>query len=257
MFSKRVAKGLVLVLVFVFTAAMTGIAAPLNGEAIRGSANIDGEIEAAWDAAKALPLEITTGVTTASVVARTMWTETNLFVLVEVTDDVLDATAANVWQRDSVEIFIDQNNAKTPTYQDDDMQLRVNFKNEVSSGGAYFEAVRDTIKTATKIVDGGWILEVSIPWTIVEAEQGTIIGFDLQYNDASDGARSGMLKWNDTTDTAWNNTSVFGNLEFVAAVAAVLPKTGSSIPVYILYGLAALLLVGGIVLQVRKLTLNK
>jgi len=256
-FSKKVAKVLILVLVFVFAAAMTVVAAPLKGEAIGGSANIDGEIEAAWDAAEALSLELITGVTTDSVVAKTMWTETNLYVLVEVTDDVLDDTAANIWERDSVEIYIDQNNAKTPTYQDDDMQLRVNFKNEVSSGGAYFEAVRDNIITATKIVDGGWILEVSIPWTIVEAEQGTIIGFDLQYNDASGGARPGMLKWNDTTDTAWNNTSVFGNLEFVAAVAAVLPKTGASIPVYILYVLAALLLIGGIVLQVRKLTLSK
>jgi endo-1,4-beta-xylanase len=257
MFRKKTAKVLILVLVIVFATAMTVMAAPLKGEAIRGTANIDGEIEAVWDAAEVLQLELITGQTTDTVVARTMWDDSNLYVLVEITDDVLDDTAANVWERDSVEIYIDQNNAKTTTYEADDMQLRVNFKNEVTSGGAYFEAVREEIKSATVLVDGGWILEVSIPWTIVETQEGTVIGFDLQYNDASNGTRPGFLKWNDTTDTAWNNTSVFGNLELVAAVAAVLPKTGASVPTFALYGLAALLLGVGFILIARKLALSK
>lgn len=255
MFSKKLTKILVLALVLVFATTMTALADTRTTKAVKGSAKIDGEIESAWKAAEQVAIDLVTGSPTATAVARTMWDEKNLYILVEVKDDVLDDANANAWEKDSVEIYIDQNNAKTATYEDDDIQFRVNYKNETSSGGAYYEAVKDSIQTAAKTVDGGWMAEVAIPWSTLEAKEGTVIGFDLQINDAKDGSRAGMLKWNDTTDTAWNNTSVFGNLELVGPAA--LPQTGASFPVYVLYAAAALLLVGGIVLQVRKLALSK
>ena len=44
-------------------------------------------------------------------------------------------TYPNVWEQDSVEIFVDQNNGKTDVYQEDDGQYRMNFNNARSFGG--------------------------------------------------------------------------------------------------------------------------
>jgi len=67
--------------------------------------------------------------------------------------------------------------------------------------------------TVTKIVDGGYILEVMIPFTSIKGKSGVKIGFDLQINDdAGNGSRSTITKWNDPTNDSYQNTSGFGTL---------------------------------------------
>jgi hypothetical protein len=50
------------------------------------------------------------------------------------------------------------------------------------------------------------------PAQTVEPEAGMTIGFDAQINDAKDGSRSGITKWNDATDNSWQDTSNWGEL---------------------------------------------
>jgi endo-1,4-beta-xylanase len=47
----------------------------------------------------------------------------------------LSKASADAWEEDSVEIFVDANNAQTSSYQADDAQYRIDFDNEVSVGG--------------------------------------------------------------------------------------------------------------------------
>ncbi|MFD2879782.1 sugar-binding protein [Paenibacillus rhizoplanae] len=46
-----------------------------------------------------------------------MWTEDSLYLIVDVKDALLKADAANPWDQDSVEIFIDENFSRTPYYE--------------------------------------------------------------------------------------------------------------------------------------------
>ena len=43
-----------------------------------------------------------------------------VYVLIKVNDTQLDKGSANPWEQDSIEVFIDENNAKTTFYEDDD-----------------------------------------------------------------------------------------------------------------------------------------
>ncbi|WP_370875848.1 sugar-binding protein [Caldalkalibacillus uzonensis] len=53
--------------------------------------------------------------------------------------------------------------------------------------------------TATKIVEGGYIVEAAIRLDAIQPEEGTVIGFDFQVNDDADGngVRDAVATWND------------------------------------------------------------
>ena len=162
-----------------------------------------------------------------------------LYVALEVTDDktVTGETMGNdLWKDDSVEVYIDANNAKTATYEGDDAQITIGAVNmdlgnidEPELGGT-----GDGAKTGTKAAvvasNDGWIVEAAIPlqndkWDI-KLENGKTIGFNVHLNDDDDGGdRDHKLIWSlkDAADSSWQNTSVFGELKFVNAPLAVEP----------------------------------
>ncbi len=110
-----------------------------------------------------------------------------------------------------MEIFIDENNNKTGFYELDDAQYRVNFVNEQSFGTG---ASAVNFKTATKEIDGGYIIEAAISWKTIAPSGGEVIGFDVQVNDASaSGRRAGILTWNDPTGNNYQSTVNFGNIK--------------------------------------------
>jgi len=181
-------------------------------KAVYDTPQIDGVKEAKWDATNEIEttrwVEGTTG-STAKV--RTLWDEEYLYIFAEVKDSKLSKASGNVWEQDSVEIFVDQNNAKTDHYQNDDGQYRVNFDNEQSYGGV---ASADTFVTATQEVEGGYIIEAAIKLTDIEPQNGTVLGFDFQVNNDEDGngSRDSVAIWKDPTGQSFQNTSKFGVL---------------------------------------------
>jgi endo-1,4-beta-xylanase len=184
-------------------------------EAVRGTPLVDGEEDRVWDRAS----EIATGtfvLGTSGATARikALWDDGRLYVLAKVTDPLLSRLSANPWEHDSVEIFLDQNNAKTPSYEADDGQYRVNFENTQSFGGGASAA---KLASAVKLVPGGYVLEAAIALDAVEARAGTLLGFDVQVNDdgLGDGVRTSVATWNDPTGQSFNNTSRFGVLRLV------------------------------------------
>ncbi|MDQ0252967.1 GH35 family endo-1,4-beta-xylanase [Evansella vedderi] len=181
-------------------------------EAFYGTPVIDAELDDVWQDA----LEIYTGTWVegsdgATATVRTLWDEEYLYVFAEVSDPLLSKASGNVWEQDSVEIFIDQNNAKTEYYQSDDGQFRVNFANEQSYNGF---ASASTFETATRLTDEGYIVEAAIKFTEIDPTEGTIIGFDFQVNDDANGngSRDSVAIWNDPTGQSFQNTSRFGVL---------------------------------------------
>jgi len=134
-------------------------------------------------------------------------------VLFEVTDPVLNDSGAAVHEKDSAEVFVDENNQKTALYQGDDGQYRVNFKNAQSFGS---NGPDKRFQSATALTKDGYIVEMAIPFRTIKGTADAIIGFDLQVNDAdASGKRIGISKWNDDTDESWRNTLNFGTLRLM------------------------------------------
>ncbi len=129
------------------------------------------------------------------------------------TDKKLSKASANTYEQDSIEVFLDQNNAKTAAYQADDAQYRVNFDNEQSFNG---DAKAELIRSATRIVPGGYIVELAIKLDAVTPAAGVRIGFDFQVNndEDGDGVRDSVAIWHDPTGQSYQNTSKIGVLEF-------------------------------------------
>ncbi len=184
---------------------------------VRGTPVVDGDEDVAWADAEELETGVwVQGTSGAAARFRTMWDDGHLYVYAHVKDPLLSKKSADAYQQDSVEIFVDPNNGKTPIYEADDGQYRVNFDNERSYNGA---ASPDNFKTATRIVDDGYVVEAAISLDSIQAKAGDLIGFDLQVNDdqAGLGTRASVVNWSDPSGLSYQNTSKYGVLVLGAA----------------------------------------
>lgn len=182
-----------------------------------GTPEIDGEIDDIWVSAEEAKTSVWVSGTSGSTAKfRTLWDEDYLYVIAEVTDSLLSKKSANAYEQDSVEIFVDQNNAKTTYYEADDSQTRVNFDNEVSYNPQIEGFISKTSLTAT-----GYIVEAAVPFTQLEAKPGDILGFDLQVNndENDDGVRDSVSIWCDASGQSWQNVSGLGNIILDGEVA--------------------------------------
>ena len=103
----------------------------------RGTPVVDGVVDPLW--AGATEIETATwvlGTSGATARVKRSGTPSHLYVLAQVTDPLLSTASANPWEEDSIEVFLDQNNGKTSSYQADDGQFRVNYENTQSFGGS-------------------------------------------------------------------------------------------------------------------------
>jgi len=181
-----------------------------QGTARYGTPTVDGTADAIWSRAADLPVNrYQTAWQGATGTAKALWDDKYLYVLVQVNDAQLDKSNANAWEQDSVEIFLDQNNGKTSFYQDDDGQYRINFANETSFNPA---GIAEGFVSAAKVSGTNYTVEAKLPLKAVKTRNGAKLGFDVQINDAKDGARQSVAAWNDTTGTGYMDTSVYGVL---------------------------------------------
>lgn len=183
-----------------------------------GTISVDGDADAAWDNAVNIPLTINKG-SEASANAKVLWDDDNLYVYATVKDAALDKTGAQTHEQDSLEVFIDEDNGKTASYGEDDKQYRINYNNEQSFNGK--KCLAENVKSATKTIEGGYVVEAAFKWTDIKPANGTKIGLELQINDAKDGKRIGTLSWYDETGMGWSGSNVYGTVELTG-------KTGSN-----------------------------
>lgn len=172
-----------------------------------------------------------------------------LYVGAEITDNKVQSgenKACDVWNDDSIEVYIDAGNEKGNTYDVNDAQITVGAdfigeKPDVAvaskllggcvgiTQGPATETVASGAKTAT-----GWNIEIGVPlknagWDI-KIKNGLKIGFNIQYNDDDNGGgRDFKLIWSAKEvkqgEGSWNNPSLFAELQFVNAALAVNPES--------------------------------
>jgi hypothetical protein len=167
---------------------------------------------------------------------RAMWDENNLYVLVDVTDDVLvndtspdqsvtlqtGSTTIPWWFDDCVEVYIDADNSKSNQYDNDDAQYHFDWDKTHPTMGRHNEHGRmENIEFAMVTTEKGYRTEIKFPWATLgrKPSAGASIGLDVHVNDDDDGGeRDTKITWNDKQDTAWQNPQAFGNAELAGLI---------------------------------------
>ncbi|SFC74402.1 endo-1,4-beta-xylanase [Alkalibacterium subtropicum] len=181
--------------------------------AVYGTPEINAEADEIWESAPELDVSrYQSAWQGATGHGRVLWDENNLYILVEVSDGDLDISAVNPWEQDSVEVFVNETGEETSTYIDGVGQYRVNYENDASFNPA---AYSEGFVSAARVTNGGYVVEMAIPWKGVTPESGHTLGFDIQVNDGEEGSRVSAATWNDMTGQGFQDPSVFGFLTLV------------------------------------------
>ena len=175
----------------------------------RGRPTIDGNADRVWRNATEIETDrFAFGSSGATARVKLLWSAGYLYIYAIVSDPLLSKASPNPWEEDSVEIFVDANNAQTNTYQADDAQYRINFDDEVTVGGS---SSASNVTSATRLVNGGYVVEAAIRIDDASTVRGSVLGFDFQVNDDSGGGtRTSVATWNDVSGNAYQDPSQFG-----------------------------------------------
>ena len=197
-------KLLLIALILLCTLISSALAEEEIPRAFWGTPLVDGETDDCW--ADAPVYTLSGGNTTARV--RMLWDDRALYLLAEVSDPALDASAAESYNQDSIEVFLDERCDRSSWYQSDDMHTRVSFENarSVDSGSAarWYTAVKHT--------EGGYVAECAWEWAVITPANDHVAGFDVQLNVCANGRRIAAPCLHDTTGQAYQNTALFGKL---------------------------------------------
>jgi hypothetical protein len=199
---------------------------------------IDGTIDALWNSVDFREIRNTTSGDmddTFNAEFKAVWDATNLYLLVEVQDDILKndnrPSGFAQDQNDYIDIYLDtdmkfphkttQSNGSWWNYYDTtDFQIQFlrdsaflniggqNSNNDVDSAAS-------GITLAQSEVTGGWLLEVSIPWANMDPNMVPAhdlpIGLEVMVGDADlDTNRNGRNAWFMTEDLAWSQPLLWG-----------------------------------------------
>ena len=181
---------------------------------------IDGIVDAAWSNYTAVPITNILSGTVSSAADlsgnwKAMWDATNLYVLVQVTDDVKRNDAGtDVYNDDGVEIYFDFGNNKPTAYGANDHQYTFRWNDATAAYEINGHSVAGITKGSTNTT-GGYIMEVRIPWVTIGGvpAANSLHGFDVMINDDDNGAaRDKKIAWTATADDTWNNPSLMGTI---------------------------------------------
>jgi regulation of enolase protein 1 (concanavalin A-like superfamily) len=148
---------------------------------------------------------------------RVLYDATNLYLLVEVTDQTLLNDSGTGWYfDDTVEVFIDGDYSRSATGYDgvNDFQLAVRYNDgNVIIRGSNSAPVPAGAQARLATATGGYVLEMTLPLAQIGVSpvDGYLLGLDVQVNDDDDGGdRDTKMAWWSTTDNTWQYPSLFG-----------------------------------------------
>jgi len=165
---------------------------------------------------------------------RALWDWEYLYVLVEVTDDSLTNDSGggnNKWNDDSVEVYVDGDNSKRGSVDENDHQYTFWWGNEVYEEPSAIHNGTPSlvgVEYAIATTDDGYLLEIKLPWMSVMGQQATpgqLIGFDVWINDDDDGSgRDSQVSWHATDGNGWQDPSVWAVAVLEASNKAANPN---------------------------------
>jgi chitodextrinase len=189
---------------------------------------IDGDADAVWNLANTSSLSnlisgAAPSATDLSAVFRTLWDRNNLYIYIQVEDDIRKRdSGASYSSDDGVEIYIDSDNSKNTTYGENDFKYRLLYNDPTVYERAHgaVNGVTFTLKERTD----GYDVEVSLPWQTLKwtPSVNDLIGFEVELNDDDNGgSRDSKISWWGTQDIAYSNPSAFGVIKLKDQGAAI------------------------------------
>jgi Domain of unknown function (DUF1083). len=215
---KKLFSVILFVVMFMFSVMVCNVsAANIQFKAAKGTATIDCVKDDAYLAADATPVEFGATDDTASGKVWAIWDDTALYFYAEISDKTL-STAAHaddtVWQRDSVEFYLDFTNAQEDTdittIDAGQFTCGLAYPNgEVWGGmGGHWDSFHDQCSYKTKAVDGGWVCEAKIVFGDYKPATNNVIGYTVAINDDTDDTdgRENQIMVSDGQTSAWSTT---------------------------------------------------
>lgn len=152
---------------------------------------------------------------------KAMYDNEALYVLVDVTDDKLVNDSDDFWLDDTVEVFLDADNSKSNSYDEDDYQYNFSWDSSSPTLGETKHDKTEGVKYAFAKTDAGYRLEVKLPWSTLGTDPQTAsqIGLDVHVNDDDDGGdRDTKLMWCTMEDNAWQRPDALGTGELARLI---------------------------------------
>ncbi|MDY3031875.1 MAG: sugar-binding protein [Clostridia bacterium] len=150
------------------------------------------------------------------------WDNEGLYAYAEVKEITPANEASEEYKQDSIEIFTDEDNSKSKIIDKNDTQYRVTSLGSRTLGNA----ASDSFLSAVSSIEGGYVVEVKLPWLEIMPADGTVIGFDILVNDALGAVRQGMRAWSTQDNTNYVSTQNYGEIKLVTGENYV-PWNGS------------------------------
>jgi len=152
-----------------------------------------------------------------------LWDEEYLYVLVNVIDEALvqDSDPTQGWLDDRVEIYVDGDNAKGTSTDNNDYQynFRWNF-GQVEAPVEWYNSPRSLqgLEYGVATTDSGYLVEARMPWSTMTGEvpyEDQLIGINVMIDDDDDGgAEDTQFQWFTETTTP-HDPSLWGTAVLV------------------------------------------
>ncbi len=196
---------------------------------------IDGVVDDVWSFSTEQPIDVhisaypPSGAADCSGTWRSLWDWEYLYVLVEVKDEMLyhDSTYNRSWEDDSVEVYVDGDNSKRISVDENDHQYCFRWYTQVETPRAqhHGEPSLEGVEYAVDTTSNGYLFEIRLPWVSMMGKQptaGQLIGIDVFINDDDNGgSRDTQISWHATDGTGWNTPSMWGTALLIADKRAV------------------------------------
>lgn len=203
------------------TAAIPAVIQPTDRPAV-----IDGVAEDLWHEVRRQKIQNTAytpadGREDLTAFYRAMWDRENLYILVNVMDDVLKNDSDEFYFDDCVEVFIDADNSKSPGYGENDYQYYFEWAESNPKMGESKHGRTVGVEFAVGRADVGYRVEIKFPWSTLGTSPaaGAKIGLDVHVNDDDDGGeRDTKIMWRGTEDNAWQTSNALGIAELAGLV---------------------------------------
>jgi hypothetical protein len=186
--------------------------------------HVDGKLgEPAWYMSGNMDI-VLAGAKDVTATFNTSWDENYLYIGARVLDSALYNDSTNMWDDDSVEIYIDADHNQGTTYDSHDRQFILGYNDS-----AIFSNQSTTgVLHGWSAINGGYTVEMAVPWSnlgVTPSAGGTVIGFDVNANDDKNGgARDSHLAWAGNNDN-FRDTSGFGDLTLSGRTGDTYPGT--------------------------------
>lgn len=176
---------------------------PFNGLVINHTSitpKIDADLDKIWEKVQSIKLEKlffseNNSESDLSASVKLLWNEMNLYLWVQIIDDIMSDKENSNYSQDALEIYLDPDNRKSQTYSKDEFQLRYLRNNSVVE--TLQGKLAKDITVAKKEIDNGYQVELAIPWEAINSKPslGKIIGIDIHVIDNDNDRRSSRVAW--------------------------------------------------------------